>query len=367
MNEDDWDESVDEFETSKSYLLRGRDRSLVAAAIDLLDKIARANFIRPAELVSVAKALHLLKRLPQVTDVDIAIRVSLTGPRRCFGDHEIYHYWTVESRGLSIHIYSGGHFYRQSTGGDSFTSFQWDAVPGEEPDYANHLDQLHIVDDARPFPLEVEALDLSEPGFTLEVEDQDNPLLEEMDLPFESDESADLLARADHATTDAKQAVAGFADQDEDSPIELDGTHPPSQTGDMTKPEVILNLWYVHDNAGVIYSLRVRAYVRDGTDEEKMESLREAALTDYVTADQFPIPARLQTMVDGQSMPISHKSFLPTLGPLELFEEAIREIEADLTTGTDLRIGEAPLCCVTPLLAEDDGSVRPYFSGSVKF
>src|ERR1041384_7783354 len=258
-------------------------------------------------------------------------------------------------------------FYRQSTGGDSFTSFQWDAAPGEEPDYSNYLDQLHIVDDARPFHLEVEALDLSEPGFALEVEDQENPLLDEMDSPYGSDESANSLARADNATTETQPAVAGLDDKDEDSRADLDGSHPVSRTGDIGKPEVILNLWYVHDDAGVIYSLRVTAYVREGTDEEKMESLREAALTDYATADQFPIPARLQTMVDGQKMPISHKSFLPTLGPLELFEEAIRAIEADLTRETDLHIGEAPLCCVTPLLAEDDGSVRPYFSDSVKF
>ncbi len=35
--------------------------------------------------------------------------------------------------------------------------------------------------------------------------------------------------------------------------------------------EVILNLWYVRDEEGIIYSLRAKAYVADGSDEEKIK------------------------------------------------------------------------------------------------
>jgi hypothetical protein len=232
MNEDDWSESVDEPETSETYLLRGRDRSVVAAAIQLLEKVVRASFTRPAELVSVAKALHLLKRLPQVTDGEVALRVSLNGPRRWFGEREIWHWWNVEINSLLIEIYSGGHFYRQSTGGDSFTCFQWDAEPGEEPNYANYLDQLHMVDDARPFHLEVAALDLGEPGFSLEVEDQDNPFLEEMTASDASDDSSGSPENeVDDSATEAEKALAGLADEEQGRRLEMTYSGEPERCG----------------------------------------------------------------------------------------------------------------------------------------
>ena len=37
----------------------------------------------------------------------------------------------------------------------------------------------------------------------------------------------------------------------------------------MSGQEIILNLWYVIDDDGLIYSLRARCYVHSGTDEEK--------------------------------------------------------------------------------------------------
>ena len=191
MNEDDWDESVDESETPETYCLSERDRAVVAVAIELLEKVTRAPFTRPAEMVSVAKALHLLKRVTRVTDAEMALRIHLKGPTRLFGEHEINHWWKVEINSPLIQIYSGGHFYRESTGGDSFTSFQWSAEPGEEPEYSNYLETLRIVDDAQPFYLEVAGLDLNEPGFALEVEDQDNPFLEEMTASDDIDDSND--------------------------------------------------------------------------------------------------------------------------------------------------------------------------------
>jgi len=45
----------------------------------------------------------------------------------------------------------------------------------------NYLDKLWIVDDAQPFPEGVASLDLTKPGFSLEVSDEDNFLLEEME------------------------------------------------------------------------------------------------------------------------------------------------------------------------------------------
>src|ERR1035437_5668829 len=59
--------------------------------------------------------------------------------------------------------------------------------------------------------------------------------------------------------------------------------------------ELILNLWYVYDDTGVVYSLRARCYVGSGSDEEKLALLRRFAQTDYLIAQPFPVPERFTT------------------------------------------------------------------------
>ena len=54
----------------------------------------------------------------------------------------------------------------------------------------------------------------------------------------------------------------------------------------MNTTEIMFNLWYVHGGDGVIYSLRVRAYVTTGTEEENLAFLRKLAPTDYLTIAQ---------------------------------------------------------------------------------
>lgn len=48
----------------------------------------------------------------------------------------------------------------------------------------------------------------------------------------------------------------------------------------MADNEIILNLRYVHDDNGFIYSLRARCYVGSGADDEKLALLRRFAQTD---------------------------------------------------------------------------------------
>ncbi len=201
---------------TEQFLLNPRDEAIVGAAIQLLQKIINAPFTRRTELVSVAKALQVLAALPAAATLDQRLEVSLSGPRRWFGEHEIWHWWSVEITDQSISISSGGHFYRKSTGGDSFTSLQWRAEPGFEPDCSTYLDQLQIVDDAKPFPEEVAALDLAEPGFTLTVEDEGNPLLAEQDEEPDTDEPEENTpVRPDQQQSPAEQRLAKLADEAE--------------------------------------------------------------------------------------------------------------------------------------------------------
>jgi hypothetical protein len=159
------------------YLLASRDKIVVAAALELLQKVSKASFTSPAQLASVARGLHVLGRLPSTSEPLGDLTITLTGPRRQFGEHSIWHYWAVHIEEYLIEITTGGGFYRDATGSDSFSCLQWSAQPGEQTDYDDYTLQHWIVDDAQPFPHEVAGLDLNEGGFRLEVIDDANPLL----------------------------------------------------------------------------------------------------------------------------------------------------------------------------------------------
>ena len=121
--------------------------------------------------------------------------------------------------------------------------------------------------------------------------------------------------------------------------------------------EITLNLWYVVDDLGFIYSLRVRAYVGQGSDDKKLEQLRSLASIDYLIARIFSIPKKYQ--LEGQ--PIFHKSALDLMPTIDLFCEAIEALQADLPSQTPLNIPDKPLVCITPLLGNDNGNIRPFF------
>src|SRR5258708_32600326 len=132
------------------YRLNGRDKSLLESASLLLRKAALAGSTRPAELVSVAKMQHVLSRLPRVTQ-DVAITVSVLGPRRKFGEIETYHWWDICVAEGELSLSSGGHFRRPSTGGDRFRTMNWIAPPGEAPEVDDYLESLTIVPDVKSF------------------------------------------------------------------------------------------------------------------------------------------------------------------------------------------------------------------------
>ena len=136
----------------------------------------------------------------------------------------------------------------------------------------------------------------------------------------------------------------------------------------MPDPEVAVNLWYVVDEEGVIYSLRAKAYALDGSDEDKLGFLRERALWDYLVAKPFEIPARFHLeILEGRSkqkMPVAHVSMLTTLdSPIALFEDALKDIEMAMPAQSNISIPESPLTCTTALMQDQDGVIRPRITG----
>ena len=127
----------------------------------------------------------------------------------------------------------------------------------------------------------------------------------------------------------------------------------------MDQPEIILNLWYVYDDLGYIYSLRVRCYIGVGSEQEKLRFLQQHANLDYLIAKPFPIPKRFH--VNG--MAVYHKAALDLLEhPIDLFKDAIQAMERELPSQTKLSIPKLPLVCITPLFGNDQGETYPRFN-----
>jgi hypothetical protein len=144
----------------------------------LLKKVAGEESLRPAQLVSVAKLQHVLSRVPRVT-CGVEVSVSVTSPRRHFGEIETWHWWDVGVEGEQLSISSGGHFFRPSSGGDTFSTMNWAAMPEAPAQLNDYRESLSMVPDVRSFPDGVASIDLTAGGYTIRVTDEDNPLLAE--------------------------------------------------------------------------------------------------------------------------------------------------------------------------------------------
>jgi hypothetical protein len=140
----------------------------------------------------------------------------------------------------------------------------------------------------------------------------------------------------------------------------------------LSQLEVALNLWYVMDEGtAAIYRLFGRAYAVEGTDEEKLQTLRRLAKTDYLVARQFNVPERfkVKNTTTGQEQAgiafwYEHEGYV-----FDLFKEVMDEIEKELPEHMAFEDGEPenvrmklpqnPLFVLTPLVEDDYGNITP--------
>jgi hypothetical protein len=160
------------------YRFNSQDRELLSAAAALLKEIVAFAKLCPAKLVSIAKVQNVLSRLPRVT-ADLDVTISVIGPRHNFDEVETWHYWDIAIESERLSISSGGHYYCPSTGGDSFTTMNWIAVPEKPAVCEDYRERLWMVPDVQSFPEGVAAIDFASSCYKIEISDPDNVLLSE--------------------------------------------------------------------------------------------------------------------------------------------------------------------------------------------
>ncbi len=159
---------------SKPYRLKDRDREVLAAVERLLKRLARSEAIQPAQLVSVAKVLHVLSRLPQVTE-DVCVTIELAY-RTNYEHSSSSSVWQFSVGSDWLELSCGGSEYTDAVGSDSYTTMTWSAHPGARTDYDGSwddswMDRESAEDDGTPSGSS-DALHCS-----ITIDDDDNSLL----------------------------------------------------------------------------------------------------------------------------------------------------------------------------------------------
>ena len=152
------------------HIVNPKNDSILGAAKILIDKLDKSNLLDSEDKIFIFNSIkEAIFSLPSATD-GVYAKLSLSGPKRIFGKHEIFHYWEItQDTDGSIIICSSGYFFRQSSGGDRFTSMTWESYPGNEPIYTDFKEHLSLVDDADTFENEVQNIDLLLPGYELDL------------------------------------------------------------------------------------------------------------------------------------------------------------------------------------------------------
>jgi hypothetical protein len=121
-----------------------------------------------------------------------------------------------------------------------------------------------------------------------------------------------------------------------------------------------LNLWYETDGF-IISSLRSKAYVASGTDEEKLAFLQERANADFADAKLYPVPdamkAEVKLVGESGSASIGRECTLETLemmgGYMALFRDIVKSTPSH---GFRFDTSQA-LMCITGLARRPNGEL----------
>lgn len=124
--------------------------------------------------------------------------------------------------------------------------------------------------------------------------------------------------------------------------------------------EVILDLWYV-TNGYIISSLRSKAYVASGSDQEKLAFLQKRANSDFANAQQHPVPdsvkAEIKLVGESGSASVgrecSHQMLEMMGGYMALFRDIVK---ATPSHGFRFDTAQA-MMCITGLVKGPDGEL----------
>lgn len=135
--------------------------------------------------------------------------------------------------------------------------------------------------------------------------------------------------------------------------------------------EVAVNLWVYSDEEGYVRRVAGRIYVVDGTDSEKLASLRKLAGTDFLAARWERVPDRFDVISpDGEELGVAQLSALSDeYSKSRLFGPLLESLASGIPEQLRRRNGryapfamtlpDAPLSILTVVVEHADGQLVP--------
>ena len=148
----------------QNYRFDSEDKPIIFAIDGLVRRLIYSGKLRPAEIVSVAKILHVLVNLPSVNE-DVSVTVELKAKREGYG--------LFKSFRFSV----SNELYLECATRDGILTMEWHAFPGrrtERDEYWESEWMPHFYSSDQPLALNLDDCEIT-------VEDEDNPLLLEPD------------------------------------------------------------------------------------------------------------------------------------------------------------------------------------------
>jgi len=148
----------------QNYLFNSEDKPIIFAVDGMVRRLIYSGRLRPAEIVSVAKILHVLVNLPSVNE-NVSVTIEVTAKREGDGRFKSFRF----SVSNELHLECETH--------DGIMTMEWHAYPGrctERNEYweSEWLPYLYYSD--QPLALNLDDCEIT-------VDDEDNPLLFEPD------------------------------------------------------------------------------------------------------------------------------------------------------------------------------------------
>jgi len=144
----------------QKYRFNSEDEAVMIEVNGLVRRLIYSGSLQPAQIVSVAKVLHVLSNLPSVNE-DVSVTVELTAKREGKG------------RFKSFRLSVSNELHLECATRDGLMTMEWHAYPGR---YTEH-DEYWEAEWLSHFYWSDEPLALNLDDCEITVEDEDNPLL----------------------------------------------------------------------------------------------------------------------------------------------------------------------------------------------
>jgi hypothetical protein len=160
---------------NEQYKLTSEDRNVLEAVRLLLRKLSEPYAVRPDQLISIAKVLHVASIAPRVCrTVNASVSVSIRTEEE---EHRSLSCWQFSAFDGHLRVATGGSEYDPAVGSDSFSTMEWSIQPSEKAEWNGVWDENWMVPNLQYYPKQKLNIDLHSGVYEISVEDDENELL----------------------------------------------------------------------------------------------------------------------------------------------------------------------------------------------